>query len=278
MCKDIPGIQKEDIDHLRAKAVEVIKETLFPAMCKLLTFLEEEYTKNLRQHCGVGSLSEGLDYYHDALAWHVTLEKSPQEIHELGLQEVARIEGRMLAIMKETGFDGSPAAFVESLRNDSRFCKFQSETDLLNEYKSIINDQITPALKSVFNHVPSHPIVVLKMPCNGPEAMYCQGSSDGKRPGIFYVNTTNPQSRLSFTMMSLALHEALPGHHLQKSWVLETSLPEFCLYNDHRNIFSVPFVFPVYNAYVEGWGLYSEFLGEEMGMSQQKFNRLNWLI
>jgi len=195
----------------------------------------------------------------------------------VGLQEVARIEGRFQhEVLDVLGFRGTFTEFAESLKKDPSFF-FSSEDELVEGYRALVQ-RITEKLPHFFAKLPEMPLEVVPKQ-GGPAAYYFAGTPDGKRPGRFYVNTTRLNERAKYEMPALALHEGVPGHHLQGALALENQdLPRFLRYIEDRRYEFCPARRPLYTAYLEGWALYCEHLGEEMGMygtPHELFGRLS---
>ncbi|MCA9060051.1 MAG: DUF885 domain-containing protein, partial [Planctomycetaceae bacterium] len=197
-----------------------------------------------------------------------TTSLTPAEIHQIGLDEVARIRQEMEAIQQQVGFSGSFQEFLTHLRTDSRFyC--QSADELLAEYQACY-DRITPELPRLFHHLPETPCNVVPIPMQmAPDttaAYYQPPAGDGSRPGGYYVNLYRPDMRPRYEIEALSLHESVPGHHLQIALAMEQGdrLPEFRRYGG-------------YTAFIEGWALYSEKLGEELGLYQDPYSRFGQL-
>lgn len=244
---------------------QAIKNCFRPALQRLLDFLTDFYDDRIREAPGLNALKQGPEMYAACLQFHTNTLKTAQEIHELGLREVARIENRMRKeVMEVLGFSGSVSDFAASLKEDKSLF-FESEEALLQGYRELV-DQITKELPKYFSALPKAPLeVVPKM--GGPAAYYFAGTPDGKRPGRFYVNVSRLSERPKYEMTALALHEGVPGHHFQMSLALENdSLPDFLRYIEDRRYEFGPARRPLYAGYLEGWALYCEQLGEEMGM------------
>ncbi|XP_046560634.1 uncharacterized protein LOC124269641 [Haliotis rubra] len=229
----------------------------------LKAFLEIEYFPNTRPKWGVGSLHYGLDYYKACLEWHLSTDMSPERVHQIGLQEVERIKGLMEKAMERQNFKGSVAEYFAMLKNDTSL-HMETEEELLEAYQKIVNERVRPRLPEVFNNLPNLPVKVEPMPYDGPGGQYISGSEDGSRPGIFLVNLYRPKETGTYVMVPITLHESIPGHHLQASYALKASLPSFRRNTEFSRYYEVPFHFPFYTAYVEGWALYAESLGEEL--------------
>jgi len=220
---------------------------------------------------------DGAAIYEMCLKYHTTTNKTAEEIHNLGLKEVARIEGRFQTeVLDVLGFTGTFVEFAESLKKDPGM-HYESEEELLAGYRALV-ERIQEKLPKFFKHLPKTPLEVVPNK-QGPMAYYFAGTADGKRPGRFYVNVTRLEERGKYNMPVLALHEGIPGHHLQGALALENeNLPDFLRYIEDRRYEYCPARRPLYTGYLEGWALYCEWLGEEMEMyttPQELFGRLS---
>ncbi|CAH1780975.1 unnamed protein product, partial [Owenia fusiformis] len=300
-------------EQLRSRATEQIQEIL-SKWKDLKTFIEGEYMNNTRPEIGVTSFKDGVEYYKACLNWHLTYESTAEEVHQIGLDEVKRIQGDMQKVMTNVGWTGDLQGFFAHLKNRSEFYN-HTEEDLLKGYQDIIDKLINPKLHLVIKNetIPTEPCVVKRMPYNGPSGSYGGGT--------FWANTRKPTTRPTYTMIDLALHEANPGHHLQNTVAAQLSIPNFrkdyggaegdttpflstshfiqhtrrpnytmialalheanpghhlqITTNDklpnpafrshlwYQASYAIPFNFPFHTTYIEGWGLYSEYLGEK---------------
>jgi len=243
----------------------------------LLTFLEEFYADRVRESPACKDLRNGEEVYAQCLRFHTTTPKTAQEIHDMGLKEVARIEGRFQRdVLDVLAFKGSFTDFANGLKKDPSFF-FESEEELLDGYRALVA-RINEKLPEFFGKLPTMPLEIVAKK-TGPAAYYFAGTPDGKRPGRFYVNVTRLPTRPKYEMPALALHEGVPGHHLQGALALENQdLPRFLRYIEDRRYEFCPARRPLYTAYLEGWALYTEALGEEMGMyttPHELFGRLS---
>jgi uncharacterized protein (DUF885 family) len=207
------------------------------------------------------SMADGDKLYAYLIESNTTTKMSADEIHQLGLSEVARITKGMEAVKKQVGFKGTLPQFFAYLRTDPKF-KFKTKAALLQAFADI-QKRLMPEIPKLFRLVPKSPLDVRVVPAflekNQAGAYYQQGTPDGTRPGVFYVNTYDLPSRTSPTNETLFLHEAIPGHHFQISLAQEdTSLPPFMRFGGNT-------------AYVEGWALYAESLGEELGFFKDPY-------
>ena len=254
-------------DTLRMKAAEVYRVKVVPAYEKLLEFVENEYLPGARESIAARDWPDGEAWYTNNVALRTTTDLSPQQIHEIGLSEVKRIRAEMDIIIESTGFEGSFAEFLEFLRTDPQFYHTTAE-GLMSEYRDIAK-RADPELTKVFGILPRTPYGVIEVPDYAAKstttAYYQSGSLKAGRPGYYFANTYALETRPRWEMEALTLHEAVPGHHLQISIQQELEdLPWF-----RQN--------PSYTAFVEGWGLYSESLGEEMGFYKDPYSKFGQL-
>ncbi|WP_153796980.1 DUF885 domain-containing protein [Foetidibacter luteolus] len=246
-----------DKQRLTQAYTQLILQQLVPAYKKLADFLQTEYLPKSRPTSGLGSLPGGKKYYEFLVRQQTTTNKTPDEIHTTGLNEVKRIRGQMDSVKNAVGFKGDLNAFFEFMRNDKQFTPFKTPEEVLNAFRSI-QAKIQPHLATMFGHVPKTKFEIRQTEAfraASASAEYNQGTADGSRPGIFYVPILDATKfNTTSGMESLFLHEAIPGHHYQISLQQEdTTLPKFRRYGGH-------------NAYVEGWALYCESLGRELGL------------
>lgn len=243
------------------------KSNFVVALSELKTFFVDEYMPHARSKCGAGGLPKGREVYSLCLKYHTTTTMTPDEVHSLGLQEVARIESRYQRdVLDALSFEGSFEDFVAHCKQESTQY-YKNEKDILDGY-TILCSHINSRLSQYFEKLPAAAveIVPLQSP-SAPAAYYMQGTADGSRPGRFYVNVSNLHQRPIYEMVALALHEAVPGHHLQMALALENSeIPSFLRFTEDRRYEYCPARRNMYTAYMEGWALYCEALGEEMGM------------
>jgi uncharacterized protein (DUF885 family) len=265
--EDFPeGIAAADRARLSTGARRAISEAVIPALKELHRFIRETYLPACRQEIAASGLPGGAEYYRAQIRWLTTTDLSPQQIHEIGEREVARIRAAMDDVIKQTGFSGSLAEFLQVLRTDSRFARVPT-AEVLPSFRDIAK-RVDPELPKLFAELPRIPYGIREIPAYRGEtaAYYSPGASDGTRAGYFNANTLQVSTKPRHEMEALFLHEAVPGHHLQVARAQELSgLPDF-----RRNA--------LYNAYVEGWALYAEGLGENLGLYKDpysKFGRLN---
>ena len=255
-------------DELKAQAAAVISEKLVPAYAQFKAFIEETYLPSTREHPGIGTLPGGKEVYAMLARHFTTTDMTPEEIHNVGLAEVARIRGEMMEVIEEVGFEGDLNAFNDFLRSDPQFY-YETAEELLEGYQAV-SKRLDPQLVKLFGKLPRMPYGVRPIaPELAPDtttAFYMRPALDGSRPGWYYVNLYKPEVRPKYEMEVLSVHESVPGHHLQIALAQEIEgLPEF------RRNSSV-------TAFIEGWGLYSERLGYDMGLYKDPYSRYGQLI
>jgi uncharacterized protein (DUF885 family) len=242
--------------RLQQESDKVLHEKVAPAFLKLAAFVRQEYLPKCRDTIAASAEPGGPAWYAYQVRHSTTTSMTPQEIHELGLREVARIQGEVQAVMNQVGFKGSRAEFAKFLNSDPRFF-YTNREDLLAGYHDIIK-HAQAGLPKLFAHVPRLPVDVKPLPDVGAEsqagAYYEAGAPDGSRIGYFMANTSKLETRPKWAMESLTLHESVPGHHLQIARGQELKdIPNF------RR-------FGWYNAFGEGWALYAESLGRDLDL------------
>ena len=262
---EIPTAQQA---RLRAEAETVVQERIIPAFGKLHAFLVNEYLPGARETIALSDLPDGKAWYEFSARTATTTQLTPQQIHDLGLSEVKRIRGEMTKVIATTGFNGSFGEFQEFLRQDPRFA-YTNADDLLRGYRDICK-RADPELARLFGKLPRLPYGVLPIPDYAAKsqttAYYQPGSPPAGRPGYFYANTYAVETRRKWEMEALTLHEAVPGHHLQIALAQELeAVPDF---RKHGS----------YTAFVEGWGLYAESLGTEMGFYSDPYAKFGQLV
>lgn len=257
-----------DRERLTTAYREAIEKKIIPAFAELNTYITDEHLDAARDTVGLGALPDGEEWYRYLVRVRTTTDLTPDEIHEIGLAEVARIHEEMRGVMVEVDFEGELKDFFEYLNTDPSFY-FDEPEELIQGYRDM-SDRIAALSKKLFDVSPKTGFEVRQVePFREQSASggsYQAGTPDGSRPGIFYANAYDIKARPIWAMESLFLHEAIPGHHFQISLQQENQeLPRF------RR-------FARFTAYSEGWGLYAETLGKEMGAytdPYQYFGALN---
>jgi uncharacterized protein (DUF885 family) len=251
------NISDEDKKRIIALYEKNIQEIILPAYSRLATFMKDEYLPKGRQSSGISDIPNGKAYYQYLIRTMTTTDKSADEIYQTGLSEVKRIKTEMEKTKDAVGFKGDLKAFFEFMRSDPKFTPFKSPAEVLTAFETI-HKKMEPALKTMFGRVPKSPFEIRQTEAfrdASASAEYFAGSEDGKRPGIFYVPIIDAKKfNLTSGMESLFLHEAIPGHHYQISLQQENGdLPKFRRFGGN-------------SAYAEGWALYTESLGKELGL------------
>ena len=257
----------EDKNRLTAAYVDVIKNKLLPRFDKMTAFLKNEYLTASRTSAGIGELPGGKTYYAAKLKEQTTTYLSAEEIHHLGLKEVARLRIEMEKVINQVGFKGDLRTFFDYVRNKKELMPFTSPQQVIDNFNSIHNT-MKPHLAMLFDLTPKTLFEVRRTEAfreASASAEYIQGSIDGSRPGIFYVPIADVKKYNYYSDEDLFLHEAIPGHHYQISLQQENSmLPQF------RKILW-------YGAYGEGWALYAESLGKELGLYKDPYQYFGML-
>ncbi len=265
-----PSMPASDRERLTAAGRAAIAGTVLPAFARFEKFFNGTYLPACRQSVGIADTPDGQAFYRELIAYHTTTTLTAGEIHAIGLAEVKRIRAEMDKIIAAVGFTGNFQEFAHYLRTDPKFF-YTDPNDLLHGYM-VIAKSIDPNLVKLFGKLPRTPYGVRPVPetsaPNTTTAYYQPLSSDGSRPGYFYVNLFKPEARPKWEMEVLTTHEAVPGHHLQIALQYENSA-------------GVPMIRRMsdFTAYAEGWGLYAESLGEQLGLytdPYQKFGQLTY--
>ena len=268
--KNVPAsVPEKDKTRVSDAYREAVAGQLIPAYKRLVEFLKTEYLPKARDSIGLSAIPGGNEIYLYLVKSETTSDLSPDEIHALGLRELARIESEMEAVKKQTGFSGSLQNFREFLRTDPRF-KFKDQAAMLAEFNRV-KSMVDQHLGDVFLTKPKAPLSFRLydpyVAADRPAAEYSPASGDGRRAGVVYLNASDLPTRPTYTSEVLEIHEGIPGHHLQIAVARETrDLPQF------RRVGAE-------TAFTEGWALYAETLGSELGLytdPYQKFGALSF--
>lgn len=258
----------QDWEPIADQIRDAIRTTVVPGYRRMADFLKHEYIPASRDSIGISATPRGAEFYRDRILRFTTLPLTAAEIHQTGIAENARIRAEMQAIVDRVGFDGDLAAFVDDLRTNPKF--YAKTSDELMRYVAFILKTADGRLPELFGHLPRIPYGLREVPAyvapQTTSAYYWPPSTDGKRPGYYYLNTYNLSSRPLYELESLSMHEAVPGHHLQLA--IQAELSELHPISRESN----------FTAFIEGWALYSERLGKEIGFYQdpyQDFGRLS---
>ena len=261
------GIPDAERNSIEERARTVIGGAVVPAYRRFDEFFRSEYLPATRSTVGIYDTPDGRAFYANRVRYHTTTDLTPAQIHELGLSEVKRIHDEMITVMQSTGFKGELPEFFKFLRSDPKFY-FTDPEQLFREYQVTVV-RIQPELVKLFGHLYRTPLGVRVIPAtsapNTTTAYYSPGAMDGARAGYFYVNLYQPDVRPTYEIEVLSSHEAVPGHHLQISLAQERSdLPRFRRASE-------------YTAFVEGWALYSERLGYDLGLYKDPYSHFGQL-
>ena len=255
----------EDALALQNEVKEYIQNVLNPIYQELYDFLINEYLPESRDTIGISDVPNGKEWYEYLARYHTTTNLTPDEIHEIGLREVAKIRAEMEDIIQQVGWEGDFNSFLQYLRTDPRFY-YETGEELLQAYRAM-SKEIDAYMPTLFNKLPRAPYGVIPIPMESAPfttTAYYNAPSKG-RPGYYYANLYMPEVRPKYEIPVLSVHEAVPGHHHQISLAQEMeNVPNF------RKYLSI-------TAFVEGWGLYSEQLGESMGIYDDPYDKFGQL-
>jgi uncharacterized protein (DUF885 family) len=265
---NIPAaFSQQDKQRLTDAYTTAIKEQIIPAYSRLLSFIQNEYLAKARETIALSALPNGKEEYEFQVKSMTTTNLTPDEVYELGKKEVVRIRKEIENVKQQVGFKGDIKAFYTFLETDPRFTPFKKDEDVVNAFHKIY-DSIKPHLSAQFSVVPKTAFEIRpieKYRAATTAANYMRGTPDGSRPGVFYFPVIDPKKYNYWTMEDLFLHEAIPGHHYQLSLETENT--------DIPNIQKIG----QYGAYVEGWGLYAESLGKDLGLYKDPYTRMGQL-
>ncbi len=262
-----PGVPEADRARLKTAGEDAIREQVLPAYSEFLEFMTREYIPGARPTVGASALPGGKEYYAFLVRHFTTLDVTPEQVHAIGLAEVRRIRAEMEAVIREAAFEGSFAEFLKFLRTDPRF--YAKTPEELLKQASFTAKKIDGKLPSLFGRLPRQPYGVEPVPADiAPKytgGRYVPAPLDGKKAGTYWVNTYALETRPLYVLVALTLHEAVPGHHLQIALAKEMNeLPSF-----RRHLYI--------DAFGEGWGLYAERLGLEMGLYADPYSQFGRL-
>lgn len=267
-CKKFPTeFTQQQKDELSKKYAATISEKLIPQFQKMVKFLNEEYVPKCRTTSGIGSLNGGNELYKSLVKQWTTTTKTPEEIHELGLKEVARIKSEMEKVKTQVGFTGTIIEFFDYVRNKPELKPFKNPEEVIANFEKY-HKIIKPNVDKLFSLQPKTPFQIKRTEAfreKTASAEYMQGATDGSRPGTFYVPIPDVKNYNYYADEDLFLHEAIPGHHFQISLQQENAaLPDFRKFN-------------WFGAYGEGWALYTESLGKELGLYNDPYQYFGML-
>lgn len=260
-------ISAADQQRLRQQARQAVGQQVVPAFTKFKKFFVDEYLPACYDQVGAWQLPHGEELYAFMIRHYTTTQVTPEEVHQTGLREVARINREMDRVMQQTGFRGTREEFFKFLRTDPQFF-YKTPEELLQAYKALVKT-VDPNLVKVFRTLPREPYGVEPIPAavapDTTTAYYRAGAADGSRAGTFFVNLYKPETRPKWEMTALSLHESVPGHHLQIARAHELGeMPMFRRFGE-------------YTVFVEGWGLYAESLGDDMGLYSDPYSKFGQL-
>ncbi len=258
------GFSDADRSRLTAAYTQAIKEQLVPSYQKLYEFFDKEYIPAGRTTAGISEIPDGREYYNHLIRQWTTTDMTADQVFDLGMSEVNRIQEEMEKIKDHVGYKGDLKSFLQYIRTDKQFFPFETDNDVIRGFRAIYEKE-KPMVDKLFTTQPKSRFEIRETEAfraASASAEYQQGTPDGSRPGIFYVPILDARKFNSVGMETLFLHEAVPGHHFQNSLQMEdTTLPDF-----RRYIW--------YGAYGEGWALYTESLGEQLGLYTDPYQKL----
>jgi uncharacterized protein (DUF885 family) len=266
--KNLPeSFAAADRERLTSEYRDMIGGELMPAYRRLRAFIVDEYLPKTRKTSGLGVLPDGADWYAFLVRRYTTTDLTPAQIHQIGLDEVERLHREIQGVMEQVGFKGTMKEFFAFMQKDPQFT-FKSEDELLAHYRSL-EDKVMAGVPKLFSLTPKAGFEIRPVEAFRAESAaggsYMRPSEDGSRPGVFYVNTFDLPTRKTWDAEDLFLHEAIPGHHFQLALQQElTGVPDFRRFGGET-------------AFSEGWGLYAESLGRELGVYQDPYSYFGYL-
>ncbi|MCB0735567.1 MAG: DUF885 domain-containing protein [Bacteroidetes bacterium] len=254
-------------DVIRNQYRDYLTQVLMPRYKSIADFLEQEYLPAARETSGISGLPGGADWYQSRIRYYTTTNMTPDEIFALGLAEVDRLEAEMMMVMASVEYMGNYESFMDHVRTKKELMPYTDAQQVIDNFNAI-HDKMKPNIAKLFNTIPKTPFEVRRTEAfreASASAEYQSGSLDGTRPGIFYVPVPDVRNYNVYSDEDLFLHEAIPGHHFQESWQHENDeLPMF------RKLMW-------YSSYGEGWALYTESLGKELGLYEDPYQYLGML-
>jgi uncharacterized protein (DUF885 family) len=266
--KNMPkDFSKDDQERLSKAYADMIRSKIIPSYKKMKEFLEKEYIPNCTDKAAISTTALGRPYYDHLVKYYTTSALTAEQIFDIGEKEVARISEEMEKVKEQVGFKGDLQSFLAHLRIEKKLMPFNTPEEVIANFEAI-HERMKPNLAKLFSKTPKTKFEIRRVPAFmelTAAANYLSGSNDGSRPGIFYVPIPNAKKHNVLADESLFLHEAIPGHHYQCSLQAENmALPEF-----RRTL--------IYNAYCEGWALYTESLGKELGLYKDPYQYFGML-
>ncbi|GFN94217.1 hypothetical protein PoB_002072300 [Plakobranchus ocellatus] len=271
------NISQDQLSSFQKQAKDVVVSGVFPAFEKLKNYVQEEYMKACRSQEGISSLENGSAWYQQCLDFHLTCSMTPEQVHDVGLKEVERIRTQILQLGEKEGL-GQTVPDIRNASAERQRGYFKTKDEVLTFVKDLCYNRIRPKISQLFKDLPSINMSIQEAPAymkDAPAGYYLNGTPDGLRDGSFRVNNNTLEDCLPYDFTALALHEGEPGHHLQGIYALAaTHLPDFRRYSEDSKYYLSPMKFSFNTGYVEGWGLYSEALGEELGLYENSLELL----
>ncbi|XP_062611580.1 uncharacterized protein LOC134273398, partial [Saccostrea cucullata] len=261
-------------DKLLAEAKQAVQNIVRPAFKELAEYIENDYLKHTRSDVAASSLPNGQELYQACLDFHLSLSMTPKEVFNIGQEEVERITQAMKKITQEEGYGTDIRKFKEDISKRDEF-HFKTPEELIDYVQKTCFEKIQPKLPLLFKEFPKSKLKIEATPPlmdGGALAFYMSGSPDGTRPGVYYISTSNLPGSPKYELPALSLHEGEPGHHFQGMIAMEIKdIHKFRRAQEDLHYSVVPSRFPMYTAHLEGWGLYCEYLGEELGLYEDNY-------